>query len=125
MTRLRHIGVACYMLLAMVARDVQTAALPASEIHKIEALLAHVEQLSDAVFMRNNKAYTAKTAAQFLRRKWAAKADTIRTAQDFIAHVASVSSTSGQPYHIRFKDGREVPSGAYLGTVLKQLEQES
>jgi hypothetical protein len=81
--------------------------------------------LTDAVFIRNNKAYAAKTAAQFLSARWGGKQAEITTVPDFIAHVASVSSTSGQPYRIRFKDGREMPSGEYLTTVLKQLEQAS
>jgi len=95
-----------------------------SEQQKIEALIHQVENLSDAVFIRNNKAYNAKTAAMFLRRKWEATLDDIKTAQDFIAKVASVSSTSGQPYRIRFKDGHEVLSGEYLSTALKKLEQQ-
>ena len=37
----------------------------------------------------------------------------------FIAKAASVSSTSGKPYLIRFKDGREVKCGDYLKERLK------
>jgi hypothetical protein len=119
-------GVVCYvLLLVVVSVPVCAAERPASEHQKIEALIQHVEHLTDAVFIRNNKAYNAKTATKFLRAKWGAKQTEITTAQDFIAHVASVSSTSGQPYRIRFKDGREMPSGVYLATVLKQLEQAS
>jgi hypothetical protein len=122
----RRAGVVCsVLLLIVVSVPVSAAERPASEHQKIEALLQHVEHLTDAVFIRNNKAYNAKTAARFLRGKWEATQAEITTAQDFIAHVASVSSTSGQPYRIRFKDGREIPSGAYLTTVLKQLEQAS
>jgi hypothetical protein len=75
--------------------------------------------------IRNNQEYPAKTAAQFLRGKWRATLEDITTAQDFIAKVASVSSTTGQPYRIRFSDGHEVLSGDYLRTVLPQLEQPS
>ena len=113
------------MLLAVVAVHVHAGDIPASEYHKIEALIQHVEHLQDAVFIRNNKAYSATTAAKFLRGKWEGTLDEIKTAKDFIEKVASVSSTSGQPYRIRFKDGREMPSGAYLGTVLQQLEKPS
>ena len=60
-----------------------------------------------------------------LRGKWRATLDDITTAQDFIAKVASVSSTTGQPYRIRFPDGHEVLSGDYLRTVLQQFEQPS
>jgi hypothetical protein len=107
----------------MGALPVHAGALPASEHDKIEALIQCVERLSDAVFIRNNKAYNAKTAAQFLRGKWAATLEEITTAQDFIEKIASVSSTSGQPYRIQFPDGRESPSGEYLRAALQQLEQ--
>ena len=113
------------LLLVVIALAGHAAELPASEQRKIEALIQHVETLSEAVFIRNNQAYPAKTAAQFLRGKWRATLDDITTAQDFIAKVASVSSTTGQPYRIRFPDGHEVLSGDYLRTVLQQLEQSS
>ena len=112
-------------LLVVIALAGQAAELPASEQRKIEVLIQHIETLTEAVFIRNNQAYPARTAAQFLRGKWRATLDDITTAQDFIAKVASVSSTTGQPYRIRFPDGHEVLSGDYLRTVLLQLEQPS
>jgi molybdopterin-guanine dinucleotide biosynthesis protein A len=111
------------LVLAVVSLHVHAADLPVSEKQKIEALLHQVEQLSDAVFIRNNREYNAKTAAMYLRSKWEATLEDITTAEDFIAKVASVSSTSGQPYRIRFKDGHEVLSGEYLSTELQKLEQ--
>ena len=113
------------VLLMVMALAGHAAELPASEQRKIEALIQHVESLTEAVFMRNNQAYPAKTAAQFLQGKWRATLDDITTAQEFIAKVASVSSTTGQPYRIRFPDGHEMRSGDYLRTVLQQLEQPS
>ena len=125
MRSLRTAMTGCGMLLVVIALAGHAAELPASEQRKIEALIQHVESLTEAVFMRNNQAYPAKTAAQFLRGKWRATLDDITTAQEFIAKVASVSSTTGQPYRIRFPDGHEVLSGDYLRTVLQQLEQSS
>src|SRR5437899_508117 len=73
MTRVRRIGVVCYVLLCLaVVSHVSAADLPVSERQKIEALIQQIEHLSDAVFIRNNKTYPAKTAAQFLRGKWEA-----------------------------------------------------
>jgi len=72
---------------------------------------------------RDKLKYSAKTAATYLRAKWDATLEDITTARDFIAKVASISSTSGQPYRIRFKDGHEVLSGEYLLTVLQQFDQ--
>jgi hypothetical protein len=95
---------------------------PLSEKEKIEALIKHVETLSNAKFVRNDTEYDAKTAAKFMRGKWRAKSDGIATARDFIEKAASVSSTSGKPYLIRFKDGKEVKSGEYLLAELKKIE---
>jgi hypothetical protein len=98
---------------------------PATEKQKIEALITHVEQLKDAKFVRNDTEYDAKTAARFLRGKWEANAAGIKTAKDFIEKAASTSSTTGKPYLIRFKDGKEVKSGDYLLAELKKLEKSS
>ena len=91
------------------------------ETRKIQALLAGVERM-DATFVRNGKTYDAKTAAEFLRRKWKANDADVATAKDFIEKIAGKSSTSGKPYLIRFKDGREVQSGEYLRAELAKLE---
>ena len=125
MRSLRTAITGCGVLLVVMALAGHTAELPASEQRKIEALIQHVESLTEAVFIRNNQVYPAKTAAQFLRGKWRATLDDITTAQEFIAKIASVSSTTGQPYRIRFPDGHEVLSGDSLRTVLHQLEQPS
>jgi hypothetical protein len=108
-------------VVVLCAGLLSAAELPASEHTKIEALIQHIATLTEAVFIRNNQVYSAKIAAQFLREKWATTFIEITTAQDFIIHIASVSSTSGQPYRIRFPDGREIPSGDYLHAVLQQL----
>lgn len=93
-----------------------------SESAKIEQLIKHVENLEDAVFIRNGSKYSAANAAKFLRGKRDAHADDARTAEDFIAKLASASSTSGKPYLIRFKDGTEKPCGDVLKAQLKKLE---
>jgi len=95
---------------------------PTTEREKIEALIRHIENLKDAVFIRNGREYDAKTAASFLRAKWRANDAEVKSARDFIEKVASVSSTTGKPYLIRFKDGREVKSGEYLLAELRKLE---
>ena len=45
----------------------------------------------------------------------------IRTADDFIAKVASKSSTTGRPYLVRFSDGREVPTADFFRAELAKL----
>jgi hypothetical protein len=112
----RLVAAALLLCGAVVAAD----AASEDETRKIQALLAGVERM-DATFVRNDKTYNAKTAAAFLRRKWRANDADIATAKDFIEKIASKSSTSGKPYLIRFKDGREVQSGEYLRAELEKL----
>ena len=92
-----------------------------SEKKKIELLIAHLESLKGAEFVRNGREYDAETAAKFLRGKWQARESDILTAADFIDKVASVSTQSGQPYLIRFSDGREQKCAEYLREVLGRL----
>ncbi len=91
----------------------------ADEIARIEGLITHVEQLKGVSFIRNGTSYEAKDAAKFLRRKWQAKEKEIKTAEQFIEKVATVSGTTGKPYKIKFNDGREVKCGDYLKAQLK------
>jgi hypothetical protein len=95
--------------------------LPPGERQAIDQLIAQIEGLTEAQFVRNGRAYDAKTAAHFLRRKWDTRRDRVNSAEDFIAEVASGSSTTGRPYLIRFPDGREVRCGDYLRAELRRL----
>jgi hypothetical protein len=111
------------LLLVGALSSLRAADNPLTEKGKIEALIKHLENLKDATFIRNDSHYEAKTAARFLHGKWQAEEKKIKTAMDFIEKVASVSSTSGKPYVIRFKAGREVKCGEYLRDELKKLEK--
>lgn len=101
-----------------------TITLPAQaagdERAKIEALISHIEGLDSASFVRNGKDYSAANAGKFLRAKWGRDDKEVKTAAEFIAKVASASGTTGKPYVIRFKDGKETPCGEYLTAQLKK-----
>lgn len=96
------------------------AALAADENTRIESLISHVENLKNAKFIRNGSSYESKDAAKFLRGKWRSKEKEIKTAEEFIEKVATVSSTTGKPYLIRFNDGHEVKCADYLKERLKK-----
>jgi hypothetical protein len=96
-----------------------------AEKKKIESLIKHVEGLKDAKFIRNDTEYDPKTAATFLRRKWSSAGADVKTAVDFIEKLATKSSTTGKPYKIKFKDGKEHPSGDYLKAHLEKLKEPS
>ena len=106
--------------LMMVFAIGSARAQPADEKSRIEALITHLASLKDARFVRNGKTYDAKDAAKFLRGKWDAKAKEIQSAEQFIDKAASVSSTTGQAYVIKFDDGHEVKCGDYLKQRLKK-----
>lgn len=96
---------------------------PDAEAQKIEALILAVARLQgQAVFIRNGSEYDAKAAADHLRLKWKNAGRRVKTAQDFIRGCATGSSMSGQPYRIRFQDGREVTSADFFWTELKKLD---
>lgn len=99
--------------------------LPTAEKQKIEALINQVKSLKDAKFVRNGSAYSADNAARFLKGKWDANTGEVKSAQDFIEKVASFSGTSGKPYLIRFKDGKEIKSQDFLLAELKRIETAS
>lgn len=96
--------------------------LPVTEMQKIEALIKQVGDLKDAKFVRNGSPYAPWTAVLFLRGKWNANASNIKTARDFIDKVATMSSTSGEPYLIRFDNGKEMHSRDFLLAELKKIE---
>jgi hypothetical protein len=84
------------------------------EERKIEYLIASIDNLQNAQFIRNGVAYEAKTAADHLRMKRQKAGSRVTTAEEFIRLCASVSSASGAPYQIRFSDGRVVTSEVFL-----------
>jgi len=107
-------------LLLPVSATGQTELAP--ERKKIDVLIQQVGELKDAKFVRNGSTYEVSTAVRFLRGKWEANDSAVKTARDFIDKVASASGTSGKPYLIRFKDGREIKSRDFLLAELKKLE---
>ncbi len=113
----------CFLCFFWSAAAILPAAetAPATEKAKIEALISHIQGLENATFIRNGSEYSAANAAKFIRAKWERNEKDIKTATDFIAKAASTSGTSGKPYLIRFKDGKETPCGEYLTAQLKKL----
>ena len=114
-----------FLVLALglaISSFVHAQALPTAERQKIEVLIKYVGDLKDSKFIRNGSSYEVSTAVRFLRGKWEANDAQVKTARDFIDKVASVSGTSGKPYLIRLKDGKEIPSREFLLAELKKIE---
>lgn len=84
------------------------------ETAKIDALLRRIAA-SDATFLRGDTRWSGADAAAHLRRKLAqAPPGSIVTVDAFIEHIASRSSTTGEPYRVRTPDGRERPAADWL-----------
>ena len=98
------------------------AAPAAQEQSRIEHLIRFVENQKDMKFVRNGSEYSCADAARFLRGKLEAMGQEVTTAREFIERIASKSSTSGEPYHVKFADGRTMLASQFLGQELKRLE---
>ncbi len=97
-------------------------AAPLTEQQKIDALIHSVEVLPGAQFIRNGTAHDSKSAVEHLQMKRRYAGSRIKTAEDFIDCCASKSSMSGQPYQIRFANGKTVDAAAFFHAELKRLE---
>jgi hypothetical protein len=111
------------VLVLTISAHAQAGVLTPLEARKIEYLIATIETLPNAQFIRNGSAYDAKSAASHLRLKLKLAGSRVATAVDFIRLCASVSSVSGSPYQIRFADGRAITSEAFLRQKLSEFEQ--
>ena len=98
------------------------AAPPPHEQSRIERLIHFVETQKDMKFIRNGTEYTCAEAAKFLRGKLEAMGGEVTTAREFIERIATKSSMSGQPYHVKFADGKLIPAAQFLGDELKRME---
>jgi hypothetical protein len=107
---------------ALLPAPLHAQSTPEPEKAKIEVLIKRVSELQDAKFVRNGAEYDVKSAVRFLRGKWKAHDKEVKTARDFVDKVASSSGTSGKPYLIRFKEGREIPSREFLLVELKKQD---
>lgn len=115
-----------YLIIALAIFVFGSLALSAkktlTESEKIEELIKSVEQLGDAEFIRNGKSYKAEKAASHLRSKLKRAGDRVKTAQDFIDGIASSSYFTGNPYYIKFNDGKQITSKEFFESRLKELE---
>lgn len=97
-------------------------AAPLTEQQKIDALIHSVETLPGAQFIRNGSAYDGKAAADHLQTKRHYAGSRIKTANDFIERLASKSSMTGQPYQVRFANGKTEDASVFFHDQLKAIE---
>lgn len=110
----------------MMALGHMAAAAPPTltEAQKITRLISYVRHLQGAVFIRNGTEHTPAEAAAHMQLKWEKSPKHAKTAQDFIRNLASKSSLTGKPYHIRFHDGKTLTAEEALMRELKRIEKD-
>ena len=113
----------CFVMGAMTVLSLHArAAPPPHEQSRIERLIHFVETQKDMKFIRNGTEYTCAEAAKFLRGKLETMGSEVTTAREFIERIATRSSMSGEPYHVKFADGKLIPAGQFLADELKRME---
>ena len=109
-----------FLLLVLVAPSLHSADAAAQK--EIDYLLQFVEK-SDCRFIRSGTEYSPKEAADHLRMKLGKAGNRVKTAEDFIAEVASKSYLSGQPYQIKLPNGTVQPAGPWLTQALTRQRE--
>ncbi len=113
----------CLLGLGLMAAGVVHAAPDAVELARIERLIRYIEQQKDVQFVRNGTAHSPEDAAKFLRDKFKKMGELVTSAQSFIDQIASRSSTTGEPYLIRFPDAHIVPAAQFLTDELRRMDR--
>lgn len=111
--------------LSAAAAIVAMTSAGAAEQARIDAVIHAVDARVELKFVRNGRDYPAADAAHFLREKLHARGGAVRTAEAFVEQIATRSSTTGQPYLIRWPDGRSQPAADFLRAELRRLDAAS
>ena len=91
---------------------------------EIDHLLATVAG-SGCTFIRNGKEYEATDAHDHLAMKRRRGKRHFDSADEFIERIASSSSWSGKPYHIRCGDDEAVLAGEWFSQLLAEYRASS
>ena len=89
----------------------------AVENEEIEYLLSYIAA-SDCIFIRNGTEHQSKEAREHLEMKYDHVKRRIKTADDFIANIASKSSITRRKYQVRCK-GEKFSTEQWLEQALK------
>jgi hypothetical protein len=92
------------------------------EVAKIEYLLERIRH-SPYRFIRNRTEYPSVRAAKHLFWKYSIGKKRIKTAQEFIQHIATKSLKTGLLYLVKLPDGQQVSVGKILQNELHLLEK--
>ena len=96
----------------------------------IQKLINEVRD-SQAIFIRNNEEHSSQEAAEHLEGKWRRAKSFLWfktrakefTPEQFITHIASKSSFSGESYQIKFKNGKTILTETWLNQKLSEISK--
>jgi Family of unknown function (DUF5329) len=88
---------------------------------EIEHLLKYIGD-SSCTFVRNGSEFPADKARDHLASKYRFVGSRISTADEFIKYLATQSSMSGEPYHVKCGN-QDALSGAWLATELNRYRK--
>lgn len=108
-------------LLLFLFTLVRIQAQPCTEEQKISKLISYIRNLESAVFIRNGVEYSSIKAADHFQAKRKKAGTRIKTAREFISNLAAKSST-GEPYRIRFSNGKTFTTSEVLMKELGRIE---
>jgi hypothetical protein len=118
---IRNTLLAAIALLAFAVSLPAAAVQPAPAKTEIDHLLQYVAA-SSCTFVRNGNEYPADKARDHLATKYEFAASHIATAEDFIRYLATQSSLSGAPYHVRCGN-TDALSGPWLTAELDRYRK--
>lgn len=91
------------------------------ETARIMYLIEEVRQ-SPYDFQRNGEAHTGNEAANHLQMKYGFARGKVKTAEQFVEHVASKSSLSGEAYYLENQEGERLAVREVLNHELEHLD---
>ena len=115
---MKKVFVTAFVILALYAGTL--IAQDNTEKKKIEFLIASIENLKGAKFIRSGSEYDGKAAAAHLRMKLQKAGGNVQSADDFIRLCASKSYITGKPYMISSSDGKTIKAEEYFREKLKE-----
>jgi hypothetical protein len=101
--------------------ELQVQAAATFRPDRIGQLLRAIEASPDT-FVREGKDYAGPAAAQFLLARLAMPRDKAIDVEEFVERFASQSSRTGEPYHVRDKDGVVVTMRDWLRRARQRIE---
>lgn len=113
----------CLMLIGLLMMAAPSIAGDADGQAEVEiAYLLDTIARSPCRFIRNGVEYEASEAHAHILKKYGYAKPWIKSAEDFIRHAATQSSTSGEPYRIRCND-QVVLCADWLWEALERYRQ--